>query len=63
MEPTPNELAGAAVDLRLEAIEAAADGELVLHFVDTCGEHFPDGYWPAAHLDADGAVTSVTVES
>lgn len=63
VEPEQHELDEGAQDLRLEAIESAADGTFVLHFVDTCGEHFPEGYWPAAHLDADGAVTAVTVES
>ncbi|MDQ0612390.1 hypothetical protein QF046_000031 [Microbacterium sp. W4I4] len=63
VEPEPHELDEGAQDLRLEAIEATADGTFVLHFADTCGEHFPDGYWPAAHLDGDCAVTAVTVES
>lgn len=63
VEPEPYELDEGARDLRLEAIEATADGTFVLHFADSCGEHFPDGYWPAAHLDGDGAVTAVTVES
>lgn len=63
VEPEQSELDEGTQDLHLEAIEAAADGTFVLHFVDTCGEHFPEGYWPAAHLDADGAVTGVTVES
>jgi hypothetical protein len=63
VEPELHELDMGAQDLRLEAIETVADGTFVLHFVDTCGEHFPEGYWPAAHLDADGAVTAVTVES
>jgi hypothetical protein len=63
VEPEQHELDEGAQDLRLEAIETASDGTFVLHFVDTCGEHFPEGYWPAAHLDADRAVTAVTVES
>ncbi|MGB3374682.1 MAG: hypothetical protein WBA87_06035 [Microbacterium sp.] len=63
VEPEQHELDEGAQDLRLEAIESAADGTFVLHFVDTCGEHFPEGYWPAAHLDEDGTVTTVTVES
>jgi|GEM_PF-596619 len=63
VEPEQPEFDEGAQDLQLEAIEAAADGTFVLHFVDTCGEHFPEGYWPAAHLDGDGAVTAVTVES
>jgi hypothetical protein len=63
IEPELHELDEGARDLRLEAIEATADGAFVLHFVDSCGEHFPDGYWPAAHLDGDGEVTGVTVES
>jgi hypothetical protein len=63
IEPEQYELDEGAADLRLEAIEASADGEIVLHFVDICGAHFPDGYWPAAHLGPDNAVTAVSVES
>lgn len=63
VEPTTLELDEGAEDLLLEAIESSGDGEIVLHFADTCGQHFPDGYWPAAHLDSEGVVTSVTVES
>ena len=53
----------AADDLELETIEAGADGTVVLPVTDTCGEHFPEGYWPAVHLDGEGAVATVTVES
>ncbi|MFT4259598.1 hypothetical protein [Microbacterium sp.] len=62
-EPEPHELDDAASDLVLETIEAAADGTIILHFTDDCGDHFPDGYWPAVHLGPDGAVENVTVES
>ncbi|MEV8265651.1 hypothetical protein [Microbacterium sp. NPDC077057] len=62
-DPSAAELDEAADDLELETIEAGADGTVVLHFTDTCGEHFPEGYWPAVHLDAAGAVATVTVES
>jgi len=62
-EPEPRELDEAASDLSLDAVEASADGTIVLHLLDTCGKHFPDGYWPAVHLDAVGAVVTVTVES
>lgn len=61
-DPTAADLDEGAADLQLDAIETTYD-EVVLHFTDTCGEHFPDGYWPAAHLDADGRVAEVTVES
>jgi len=63
VEPEPHELDAGAADLRLEAIEATEADHIVLHFADICGEHFPDGYWPAAHLDAEGRVAEVTVES
>ncbi|MFD5225902.1 hypothetical protein ACFWHT_09815 [Microbacterium sp. NPDC058342] len=63
VEPEQHELDEAAADLRLEAIEAADDGRIVLHFTDACGEHFPEGYWPAAHLADDDTVAEVTVES
>ena len=49
--------------LTIEAIEAAADGTVVLHLIDGCGEHFPEGYWPAVHLGVDDSVVQVTVES
>jgi hypothetical protein len=61
--PEQHELDDAATDLTLETLEASADGTVVLHFIDSCGEHFPEGYWPAVHLGADGQITQVTVES
>jgi hypothetical protein len=62
-EPEQHELDDAASDLALEAIEAGSDGTIVLHLTDTCGTHFPEGYWPAAHLADDDTITNVTVES
>jgi hypothetical protein len=62
-EPEPHELDDAASDLTIEAIEAAADGTIILHLIDSCGEHFPEGCWPAVHLDVDDSVAQVTVES
>ncbi len=62
-EPPAHELDEAASDLALEAIEAAPDGTVVFHLIDTCGSHFPDGYWPTARLTPGGAVVEVTVES
>lgn len=62
-EPEPHELDEAASDLSLETIEAASDGTIILHLTDTCGKHFPDGYWPAVHLGTGGDVEQVTVES
>nr|WP_201470165.1 hypothetical protein [Microbacterium hydrocarbonoxydans] len=61
--PEQHELDDAASDLSLETLEASADGTVVLHLIDTCGQHFPEGYWPAVHLGADGQITQVTVES
>ncbi len=61
-DPEQHELDEAASDLALDAIEAAADGTIVLHLTDGCGEHFPEGYWPAVHVDGD-RVVQVTVES
>ncbi|MGH3688548.1 MAG: hypothetical protein ACRDT7_00200 [Microbacterium sp.] len=58
-----HELDEAASDLTIEAIEAAADGTVILHLIDSCGEHFPEGYWPAVHLSVDDSVAQVTVES
>lgn len=62
-DPEPHELDDAASDLTLDTIESAADGTVVLHLSDNCGEHFPEGYWPAVYLDVDDSVTQVTVES
>jgi hypothetical protein len=62
-EPETHELDEAASDLTLEMIEAAADGTIILHLNDDCGEHFPEGYWPAVHLGPDDDVTDVTVDS
>ena len=62
-EPEPHELDQAASDLVLETIEVASDGTVILHLTDSCGEHFPEGYWPAVHLNIDDDVEQVTVES
>lgn len=62
-EPEAHEFDEAATDLALDAIEATTEATTVLHFTDTCGTHFPEGYWPAVHLDDDDAVVQVTVES
>ncbi len=62
-DPSPHDLEQGAADLLLEAVVAGADGSIVLHFTDACGEHFPEGYWPAAHLADDDTVATVTVES
>ncbi|KRC62437.1 hypothetical protein ASE14_00940 [Agromyces sp. Root81] len=61
-EPSADELEDAAADLKLETIEATADG-VVLHFTDTCGEHFLGGYWPAVRLGADHRIIDITVEA
>lgn len=62
-EVEPHELDDAASDLTLDTIESAADGTVVLHLNDSCGEHFPEGYWPAVHFGVDDTVAQVTVES
>ncbi|MEV4667808.1 hypothetical protein [Microbacterium sp. LWO12-1.2] len=62
-EPEPSELDEAATDLALETIEVEADGTVILHLTDTCGSHFPEGYWPAVHFGADDDIAQVTVES
>lgn len=61
--PEPQELDDAASDLVLETIEASEDHSVILHFTDSCGTHFPEGYWPAVHFGGDGQITQVTVES
>jgi len=62
-EPEAHELEDAAFDLTVETIEVAADGTVVLHLNDDCGDHFPEGYWPAVHLGPGDVVSDVTVES
>ncbi|MHC9043340.1 hypothetical protein ACYX8G_02090 [Microbacterium saperdae] len=62
-DPEPSELDEAATDLALETIEVEADGTVILHLTDTCGTHFPEGYWPAVHFGADDDIIQVTVES
>ena len=61
--PEQHELDDAASDLVLETLEASTDDTIVLHFTDSCGTHFPEGYWPAAHIGPDGQIRQVTVES
>lgn len=61
-DPIPAELDEAASDLVLDAVEATTEHTIVLHFTDSCGTHFPDGYWPAVHL-IDGTISHVTIES
>lgn len=61
-EPAAHELDEGFDDLVLDTIEITPD-VTVLHFTDSCGAHFPEGFWPAVHLDATGTVTEVTVES
>ncbi|GAB3252245.1 hypothetical protein [Kineosporia babensis] len=62
-EPKPQELQEAHADLALETLQTCADGTVVLHFTDTCGEHFLDGYWPAVRIGTDGQISDVTVEA
>lgn len=59
--PSPAELDEGAADLVLDTLEIT-DETTVLHFTDSCGRHFPEGYWPAVQLSADGQVGEVTVE-
>ncbi|MFS3128975.1 hypothetical protein ACLM5J_11285 [Nocardioides sp. Bht2] len=61
--PTPGELDDAEGDLVLQTVEVLADGDVVLHLDDSCGQHFPDGYWPAVRFGRDDVVVEVTVEA
>lgn len=62
-EITESELDAAEQDLTLATIEAGPGTEIILHLNDECGEHFPEGYWPAVHLDREDHVIKVTVEA
>lgn len=60
-EPSAAEFDQGAGDLVLDTLEITDDAT-VLHFSDSCGQHFPEGYWPAVHLGLDGTIGEVTVE-
>ncbi|CAM3435391.1 hypothetical protein NODU109028_16805 [Nocardioides dubius] len=61
--PTSAELDEAEGDLVLQTVEVLAGGEVVLHLDDSCGQHFPDGYWPAVRFGTGDVVAEVTVEA
>jgi len=61
-EPTPAELDDGFNDLVLDTIEATVE-TTVLHFTDSCGQHFPEGFWPAVQLDETNSILEVSVES
>ncbi|WP_460072385.1 hypothetical protein [Streptomyces sp. YKOK-I1] len=61
--PTAEDLAEAAADLVLDTMVVDGDGELMLHFTDSCGKHLLDGYWPAVRFDGEDTVIDVTVEA
>lgn len=62
-DPTESDREEAARGLALQTLAASPGGGLVLHFDDTTGEHFPDGYWPAVYLGAENEVLDVAVEA
>ncbi|HEU5029339.1 MAG TPA: hypothetical protein VFV01_30825 [Spirillospora sp.] len=61
--PTADDFADARNDLSLNTIAVKDGDEVVLHFTDSCGRHFLDGYWPAVRFDRDDTVLDVTVEA
>jgi hypothetical protein len=61
--PSMEELDEAAADFALESVYAYPDGAIVVNLVDTCGQHFLEGYWLAVRFDRDDAVVEVTVEA
>ncbi|WP_416981781.1 hypothetical protein [Streptomyces sp. T028] len=61
--PTAEDLAEAGADLVLDTIEVDGEGEVILHFTDSCGKHLLDGYWPAVRFDERDAVVDVTIEA
>ncbi|MDO5677503.1 MAG: hypothetical protein Q4G35_08370 [Propionibacteriaceae bacterium] len=61
--PSDEEIEEAMDDLVLQTVVVEADGSIVLHLDDSCGEHVMEGYWPAVSFDADGDVSQVFVES
>lgn len=61
--PTPADFVDAAADLALTTVEVHPGGDLMLHFTDTCGKHFLDGYWPSVRFDAETARPDVSIEA
>lgn len=61
--PTDADFADGARDLEPSTIFVEGDGDVTLHMTDLCGQHFLDGYWPAARFDTDDNVVEVTVEA
>lgn len=61
--PTDDQFADGARDLEPNTIVVDVDGDVVVHMTDLCGDHFLDGYWPAARFDADDEFVEVTVEA
>ncbi|MFF2024355.1 hypothetical protein ACFVW2_21445 [Streptomyces sp. NPDC058171] len=45
------------------ALVVYRSGDFEVHFDDTSGDHFPDGYWPVVRHRADRTPTSVSVEA
>ncbi|UOQ57809.1 hypothetical protein MUN78_02940 [Leucobacter allii] len=62
-EPESAELDEAESDLVLSSVEVQPGGDVLLHFDDSCGQHFMHGHWPAVRFDASGSVMEVTVEA
>jgi hypothetical protein len=62
-EPEPAELDDAENDLMLTTVEVRPEGDVLLHFDDSCGQHFVHGHWPAVRCDASVSVIEVTVEA
>ena len=50
-------------DRVLGSVEVRPGGDVLLHFDDSCGQHFMHGHWPAVRFDASGSVVEVTVEA
>ncbi|MEU5979240.1 hypothetical protein [Streptomyces sp. NPDC047315] len=60
---TEEERAGFHRDMAPTTLTVTAAAQFALHFESRSGSYFPDGYWPAVHLDGDLRPDRVTVEA
>lgn len=49
--------------LRPDGLVVYRSGDFEVHFDDTSGDYFPEGYWPAVRYRADRTPVSVSVEA
>ncbi|MCQ0022856.1 hypothetical protein M4914_07750 [Streptomyces somaliensis DSM 40738] len=60
---SPEEEARFLDALRPGSLVVYRSGDFEVHFDDTSGDHFPEGYWPAVRYRADRTPVAVSVEA